>query len=324
MRRPLASAAALAVSLPLFAARAAAPAASPAPAAAPRLIRIPVWVDSNPSEPSFAIKFEAFINGRPAPIASRQDPSSDLVIIAVLDLTGDISLVDPAKQALADNIKSLPANAWAGILRAQDGLHVLADPAALRKPALDAIGSLNASGTPGLLETIEPAASIADAMLKSSSARVALLYITDGNIYNYREDYTNPVINSSDPHDLSRRFPEALINEKISKLQESLSTLQAPLFIVHIHYRSDRLNEAYQNGLKMLTDETAGLSAVCRSPAEIPDAIHTMFARMLSAWSLSLQLPPKVKENLQLRLTGLRAGQEQHLTWRTRMAWKPK
>ena len=43
--------------------------------------------------------------------------------------------------------------------------------------------------------------------MRKSPVRVSVLYITDGSIYSYREDYTNPVINESDPHDLSRRFP---------------------------------------------------------------------------------------------------------------------
>ncbi len=316
-------AAALALALPALAARAAPPPAAPA-AAHPALIRVPVWVESNLSEPSFGIRFEASINGRPASIAARQDPSSDLVILTVLDVTGDISLIEPAKQSLIENLDHLPANVWAGVLRAQDGLHVLADPAPIRKPAVDAIDSLNTSGKPGLLETVDDVAAIADSMLRTSSARVAVLYITDGNIYNYRDDYTNPVINSSDPHDLSRKFPEALINEKISKLQESLAPLQAPLFVVHLHYRSDRLNEAYQNGLKMLTDETAGLSEICRSPAEIPDAINHMFSRMIAGWSLSVALPPKPKENLQVRITASRGGDEQRLSWRARFVWKQK
>ena len=42
--------------------------------------------------------------------------------------------------------------------------------------------------------------------MRKSPVRVSVLYITDRNIYNYREDYTNPVINGSDPHDLSRVF----------------------------------------------------------------------------------------------------------------------
>ena len=119
-------------------------------------------------------------------------------------------------------ISKLPQTAWVGLLRAQDGLHVLADPSPDRQPLIDAIHSLSNSGKPGLLETVQSALSLADALIRKSPVRVSVLYITDGSIYSYRGDYTNPVINSSDPHDLSRRFPETLIKEKISKLAENL------------------------------------------------------------------------------------------------------
>ena len=98
-------------------------------------------------------------------------------------------------------------------------------------------------GKPGLFETVSPALALADSIMRKSPVRVSVLYITDSNIYNYREDYTNPVINGSDPHDLSRVFPDALIQDKISKLVGEVSSLEAPLFVVHINYRGDTLND---------------------------------------------------------------------------------
>ena len=291
----------------------------------PPAIRVPVWIEDNrPAADPFAVRFEATINGRPARIATAQGPTSDLIVLVILDVTGDISLVEPAKQSLIENISRLPANAWAGVLRAQDGLHVLADPGPDRKPAIDAISTISTNGTPGLFETIDSALRIADAMMRTSPVRVAVLYVTDGNIYRYREDYTNPVINSSDPHDLSRKFPEALIIEKVSKLQTTLASLEAPLFIVHLHYRPDRLNEAYQNGLTTLANETAGEADFARSPAEIPDSLNHMFTRMLSGWSLTLALPPKPRENLEVKITGHSGDTEARLAWRSRYVWKRK
>ena len=57
-----------------------------------------------------------------------------------------------------------------------------------------------------MLGTVPSALGLADALLRKAPVRVSVLYLTDGGIYSYREDYTNPVINQSDPHDLSRRF----------------------------------------------------------------------------------------------------------------------
>ncbi|MDE3165873.1 MAG: hypothetical protein KGN36_08715, partial [Acidobacteriota bacterium] len=203
-----------------------------------------------------------------------------------------------------------------------DGLHVMADPAPAREAVTQGIRDLPAMGNPGLLETVVPALSLADAMLRKAPVRVAVVYITDSSIYRYREDYTNPVINQSDPHDLSRRFPESLIDEKFSKLVDATAVLEAPLFIVHLHNRSDRLNRAYQNGLETLAAATGGRTELCRSVAEIPQAISATFERISSAWRLTLSLPPKVHGLAQVRLNARSAGDEVRLSWRTHVEVK--
>ena len=191
-----------------------------------------------------------------------------------------------------------------------------------RQPLLDAVKDLASTGKPGFLESITPALSLADSILRKSPVRVSVLYITDSNIYNYREDYTNPVINGSDPHDLSRVFPDALIQDKISKLEEEVSSLEAPLFVIHLNYRGDTLNESYQNGLLTLADATGGKGQVCRSVGEIPDAIAAAFARISSAWRLTLGVPPKFHSNAQIHLSAPCGGEGARLSWRLRL--RPK
>lgn len=277
---------------------------------------VPAWVESaNAGAP----KFEASLNGRPAIISSQLGPSSDQMILVVLDVTGDPSYVEPARQALISEISRLPRHVWVALLRAQDGLHVLADPAPDRQAAIQAIQNLPNSGNPGLLETIQDALALADKLLRSAPVRVSVLYITDSNIYNYREDYTNPVINQSDPHDLSRRFPEALVEEKIAKLTDAAASLQASLFVVHLHDRTDRINRAYENGLDTLAQATGGREDVCRSMAEIPEAISGAFARITSGWQLTLTVPPRVHGLAQLRLSGKSEDGELRLSSRTHL-----
>jgi hypothetical protein len=267
----------------------------------PTHVLVPVWIDPPPKNLS-AEDIVATLNGQPATISQVLDPSSDLVILLVLDVTGDISLVDLAKRALISQVEELPENAWVGLLRAQDGLSVIADPTADRKAIIDAIQMLPATGKAGLIDTVAPVTGIADGIERKSHVRVAVLYVTDSSIYNYREDFTNPVINSSDPHDLSRRFPEALIQEKVSNLQTQISSNEAPLFVVHLRYRTNRMEQAYQNGLKTLSEFTAGYSLFCRSDAEIPDAIQKVFSYIRSSWVLSLRLPKRVPSAVQVRL----------------------
>ena len=279
-------------------------------------ISIPAWVEGNDCEP--AAKFEATLNGKPVPVTEQLGPASDEIILVIFDLTGDLSLIDAAKQAVTEQISKLPQNAWVGLLRDQDGLHVLADPGANRQPLLDAIKSLPNNGEPGLLETVPAALSLADALLRKAPVRVAVLYVTDGSIYSYREDYTNPVINQSDPHDLSRRFPGALVQEKIAKLVQDVGSLEAPMFVVHLNYRQDRLNLIYQNGLQTLADATGGRAVICRSVGEIPDAIAASFTRMSSAWRVTLELPPKLFYNAQIHLSAPCRDTDLRLSWRTR------
>ena len=286
-------------------------------------IRVPAWIEDAPT-PLGRLRFEATLNGAPAAVSAQYGPSSDQVVLVVLDLAGDVSFVDPARQALIDEIGKLPPNAWVGLLRAQDGLHVLADPGPDRAPVVQAIQDLAASGKSGLLDTVQQSLFLADAMMRKSSARVSVLYVTDSSVYNYRDDYTNPVINQSDPHDLSRRFPEQLIVEKIDTLVEGVESLQPPLFIVHIHYRGSRLNEAYQSGLITLSGATGGQTEICRSIAEIPTAISAMFARICSAWSLSLTLPAKPHADLRIRVSAFGGDRELHLSARSRFTLKRK
>jgi hypothetical protein len=276
-----------------------------------RQIRIPLWTDGAGLAPA---DLTATLEGASSRVLAVKGPGDDLMILIVLDLVGDLSLVDAAKGSLVTAIGSLPGSATVGLLRAQDGLKVLLDPTGDRAALTRAITELPVSGHAGLLDTVETMGRLADSILARSSVRVAILYVTDGDVTNYREDFTNPVINSSDSHDLSRRFPESLILEKISKLDAGLSRQQAPLFIVHLRYRNDRLNEAYQNGLKQLAETTAGTALFCRSSAEIPDAIQKTLDQISSHYSVTLALPERASRNVQVQIES--AGRA--MSYRTR------
>jgi hypothetical protein len=280
----------------------------------PRTFSIPAWIDHGECRSSPT--FDPTLNGRPVKVSEKLAPNSDQIILIVFDLTGDISRIDDAKQAVISNIGKLPKNVWIGVLKAQDGLHVLVDPTPDRQKVDSVITSLSSSGTPGLLETVRASLTLADAMIRKSPVRVSVLYITDGSIYSYREDYTDPVINPSDTHDLSRRFRDVLINEKISKLERHLRSLEPPLFVVHLDYRDDSLNVAYQNGLDTLSKNTGGMTVICRSIPEIPQSISETFARMTSVWNLILAVPPKDHHDLQVGLKASCGSGGLQLSWR--------
>jgi hypothetical protein len=281
-------------------------AAAGAPPPAHRdVVRVPVWaVAKEPSqaEPLTMKAFSGKVDGEPAAVVAAHGPGDDLIVLVVLDLTDDLALADLAKSSLVLALGALPPKANIALLRAQDGLHVLVDPTSDRAAVTEAIQALPVSGKAGLLDTVEVAARIADKMLASAAVRVAVVYLTDSNVTNYREDFTNPVINSSDQHDMSRSFPEGLIREKISKLEPKLALYQAPLFVIHVAYRSDRLNEAYQTGLLQLASVSGGSSAFRRSRAEIPDAISSTFHSVAAHYSVALRMPQRPPKVIQVQL----------------------
>lgn len=263
-------------------------------------VRVTAWADSG--GPLAASDLQASMNGRPAKVVAARGPGDDLIIMLVLDLTEDLGLVELAKESLAASLAELPAGTHVAVLRAQDGLSVLLDPTADRAAAKKAITELPVSGFSGLLDTVVTSARIADAMLDRANVRVAVVHITDSSIYNYRDDYINPVVNGSDQRDISRRFPEGLIREKISKLESRLASFEAPLFIVHLNYRTDRMNEAYQSGLMQLAAATGTNAVFCRSRAEVPQAVASTLARVASHYSVVLSVPERPEKMLQVQL----------------------
>jgi hypothetical protein len=278
-------------------------AAAPPPPTRPTQVRIPVWLNGAAGHELSPQDFHATVDGADARVTGVRCPDSDLIILLVLDLSsGDLTVVDPAKANLDDNIRKLPVTTYVGVLRAQDGLEVLQDPTGDRDAVTLRISEQTLSGKTGLLATVDTIGRIADSMLDKSAVRVAILYVTDGDVRNYREDFTNPVINSSDSHDLSRRFPEGLVQEKIAKLEAVLAAQQAPLVVVDLNTRTDRLNTAYHNGLKQLAETTGGAVFFSRSTTEIPEAIRKSFETMESHYSLTLAVPERVPPRLQIRL----------------------
>lgn len=289
------------------------------PRATPLQIRIPVWLDRDPGHELSATDFHASVDGVESPVLALQSPADDLVLLLVLDLSsGDLTVIDPAKQTLLGAIRKLPAKTFVGLLRDDDGLHVMQDPTGNRDVIADEISLPALAGRPGLLSTVDTIGRIADAMLRKSAVRVAILYVTDGDVRNYREDFTNPVINASDSHDLSRKFPEVLVQEKIAKLITLLTAQQAPLFIADLGQRTDRLNQAYHNGLKQLAETTGGTAFFSPSVTEIPATIQKSIESLQSHYSLTLSIPGHVSARLQIRLTGPEG--EKPASYRTHLA----
>ncbi len=294
-------------------------AAPPKPAR--NVLRVPFWTDARASEaPPLAVNdLKATLGTAPARILSVRSPKDGLVMLLVIDLAGDPTAAEAAKKALETSLTALPKNCYTALLRAQGGLRSLVDPTPNRESVLAALQTMPVSGKAGLLDTLETVAEIGDTLMDKTGVRVAIFYVTDSSIYNYQDDYTNPVINSSDSRDMSRVFPEGLVKDKISKLAAKLSTLSPPLFVVHLAYQSDRLNEAYQSGLMSLAAESGGTSAFCRSLTEIPTSIDKLVRTIAGSYTAEIELPRKPMKSVQLVLEG-----EARLNYRARFTLKEK
>jgi hypothetical protein len=294
---------------------AAAPGAKPAANA--RRCRVTAWLGD---PPLVASTIEAAIEGHAVRVAALRGPDTPLLLHLVMDLTGDPALIEPAKNALKEQLAALPPTTWVSLLRAQDGLAVLADPAPSRETLLSQLDALQTTGRAALLETVAPASSLAERVLRRSPVRSAVLFLTDSNIYNYREDYTNPVINPSDSRDLSRRFPEALVREKTAKLAAALNTASVPIFVQHLAWLRDRLNEAYQAGIQQIAESTGGLAAFSRAPGDIVGDIGQMFAKINTHWAVDLEVPPATRRTYTVQLSV--AGRE--IQYRAKFTLAPR
>ena len=156
---------------------------------APRkeLIHVAVWPQAEVGPSGSALGREslrATVGGVTAQPSGLLGPNDDLMLIVVMDMTGDLPTAGIAKRALGERIAALPAKTVVGLLRAQDGLRVLVDPTAERTPVKAAIDALPVSGKAALLETVNTAGVLGDAILAKAAVRVAVLFVTDSDVYN--------------------------------------------------------------------------------------------------------------------------------------------
>lgn len=262
--------------------------------------RVTAWLGDPPLD---AGSVKATVEGRTAKVLAVRDPASPLLLIVVLDFTGDLALIVPARAALKTEIAAQSSNVWVSLLRAQDGLRVLTDPGPDRAAINAQLDALEITGRAGLLEAVQPAADLAERILHRSPIRTALLFLTDSNINNYREDYTNPIVNPSDSRDLSRKFPDALIREKTAKLASALNVADVPVFVHHLAWLRDRLNGAYQMGLQQIAEATGGSASFSRTPGDISGDVSEMFRKIGRHWAVDLELPAGTMRTYSVQLS---------------------
>ena len=287
----------------------------PATGAAQAELKTPVWAKD--AQGNFLTDIpradlRAWLEDEPVEIKALHAPAGNLILLIVMDVVGDLTRIDAAREALVEALNGFGPREFAGLLRAQDGLQVVEEPTADRETLKDSLLAIGVSGFPGLLESIEEAATLGDRMMRASDVRVAVLYITDGSIYEYRGDYTNPVINPSDGGDLSRRFRDRLIQERIKRTLEKLIGAWTPLFFLHLENRRDNLNIVYQNGLTQFAQATAGEVLFCDSVAQVPAYLQQLIERIRTLHLLTVETPIEAAGRVRLKVESESAAELIH------------
>jgi hypothetical protein len=261
----------------------------------------PVWVTGN-GESLPTENLTAKVGARDLKVRGGRLEESPLLLFVAIDFSDDLILTESAKTALASAVQSVAPNVYTSLLRIPEQPMVITDPSVDRDAFVAALRTLPMSGRAGFFEMVDVVSGVTEPVVRSHPVRAAVLYLTDSEISNYRTDYTNPVINSADSRDLSRRFPDALIREKVSTLTNTLLQTSVPIFVVHLRYRSDTLNEAYQTGLRRLSEATGGQAVFCRSIAEIPESITNMVNTIQKMNVLEIEVPANVNGSFVLSL----------------------
>ena len=269
------------------------------------LLKIPVWVEENTE--TFWLDgnrqaFKIFVEEKETPLKSFQTPRSSTILLIVFDTVADLARVDQARLALNEAIKTIGQNYWIGLLKAQNGLSELQEPTADRKVLADKIQAIQVNGKAGLLDTLEPVSKLAAGMMQKANVRVAVLYVTDSGIGNYRADYLNPVVNSSDAGDLSRRFSDRAVQEQMSRQVDALSQFTVPIFILHLNYRTDSMNLAYQSGLERIAAASGGLTLFSRTSDDTDSLLKTLLKRIQSSYFLGVETPSPDKKRRTIKL----------------------
>ncbi|MBS1790882.1 MAG: hypothetical protein JST85_24435 [Acidobacteria bacterium] len=269
------------------------------------LLKIPVWVEEGDNQFWLDGKrqtFKVFVEEKESPVKSFQTPKSSTILLVVFDTVADLARVDEARLALTKAIHSLGQNYWIGLLKSQDGLSVIQEPTADRKLLAEKIQTIQVSGHAGLLDTLEQVSTLAAGMMQKANVRVAVLYVTDSGIANYRADYLNPVVNSSDSGDLSRRFSDRAVQEQMTRQANALGAFTAPIFILHLSYRTDSMNLAYQSGLERIAAATGGLALFSRTSDDIEVLLKSLLTRIQSSYFLGVEPPTTKGRAIKLRV----------------------
>jgi hypothetical protein len=274
----------------------------------PILLKIPVWVrNGNGFEAGWRLEDFHLSDGKaPLPLVSLQRPEAPTLLFIAFDTVGEVSAITEMHTALKAELKKLGPQYRVGLLSAHEIFKVIQDPTADFSMLEQKIDTLTQNGKAGLLDNIQTVSEFSSQILHKTQVRVAVLFITDSDIGNYRTNYLNPTVNYSDNRDLSRRFPGRALQEKISRMTLTLARTQIPIFILHIDPGQDPLNKIYQDGLKQIAETLGGQLFLSKTVNDVPLMVQSAFAWIRSFYLLGFQATKGKNEQLKIQITPTR------------------
>ena len=272
--------------------------------------KLPIWLgapDEGTEATLAASELKIIADKYPVTVSSLKGPDSPALLFVAFDTVGDIANINQARKTLIEEMKALSSQFWVGLISAQEHMEVMQEPTSDQSLLEQKIEELTQIGKAGLLESIQPISDLATGVLLNSEVRVAIIFITDSDIGNYRADYLNPPVNASDSRDLSRRFAGRALQEKISRMATLMARTQVPVFIVHIDPGLDPLNRSYHNGLKQLAEGTGGQCFLSKTAGDIPLNIHEAFQWARSFYLTEFTLQSEKSGYLRIQVAPLAA-----------------
>ena len=263
-----------------------------AAASAPQstLVQIPLWAPARAKLHAGALRLRG-ARGH-VQLLKLQPPGSPTIVFVMLDLSNAVDSATAVRAGLTRMIAHLPAQTWVGLMSVNDGFHVILSPTRDRAALRRAVQAISPSGHPGLLDSIEAVERIADRVQRQGKIKVAVLAVTDSDVRNYRSDYADQRVNSSDNHDLSRRFPGRDLQSKVRRMDRRLLRYRVPMFILQVKHRGDPLNRIYDNALQRFCATLGGRAWFAQSVAEIPSDLGAAFQRVQSFYLATVRTPP--------------------------------
>lgn len=217
---------------------------------------------------------------------------SPVLLVFVMDTTGDASNIDALRKELCNFVSALPPSIQVMVMSCNDGLRVLqnntGDPAKLK----EAIMNYNTKGKPGFLEAVVPVAENLNGLfIKHNNVRVAVIFFTDSEIYNYRKRYTT-----------------ADFTTEAEKTREKLKEISVPMFVMRLPIgNNDTFNRTYEGAVGEMARTTGGEAVYPTTANGITKALVTLLQRIHFTYVLGFPAP-EAKSGKEFRVNVSLAG----------------